>query len=51
LMGYKDKSKEEASVMREKEEEAIELYRLNWLFHVKQLQKTPDVACTVPRET
>ena len=29
LMGYKDKSKEEASLMRKKEEEAIELYRLN----------------------
>jgi hypothetical protein len=37
-MGYKDKTKEEASLMRNKEEEAIELYRLNWLFHVKQLQ-------------
>jgi rRNA maturation RNase YbeY len=29
LMGYKDKSKEEASLMRSKEEEAIELYRIN----------------------
>jgi len=29
LMGYKDKAKEEASLMRLKEEEAIELYRLN----------------------
>jgi rRNA maturation RNase YbeY len=29
LMGYKDKSNEEASLMRKKEEEAIELYRLN----------------------
>ncbi len=29
LMGYKDKAKEEASLMRSKEEEAIELYRLN----------------------
>ncbi len=29
LMGYKDKTKEEASLMRKKEEEAIELYRLN----------------------
>lgn len=29
LMGYKDKSKEEASLMRLKEEEAIELYRIN----------------------
>lgn len=29
LMGHKDKSKEEASLMRSKEEEAIELYRLN----------------------
>ena len=29
LMGYKDKVKEEASLMRSKEEEAIELYRLN----------------------
>jgi rRNA maturation RNase YbeY len=29
LMGYKDKSEEEASLMRKKEEEAIELYRLN----------------------
>lgn len=29
LMGYKDKTKEEASLMRSKEEEAIELYRLN----------------------
>jgi rRNA maturation RNase YbeY len=29
LMGYKDKSKEEASLMRTKEEEAIQLYRLN----------------------
>jgi probable rRNA maturation factor len=29
LMGYKDKTKEEASLMREKEEEAIELYRFN----------------------
>jgi rRNA maturation RNase YbeY len=29
LMGYKDKTKEEASLMRNKEEEAIELYRLN----------------------
>jgi len=28
LMGYKDKAKEEASLMRSKEEEAIELYRL-----------------------
>ncbi|MBM3425424.1 MAG: rRNA maturation RNase YbeY [Bacteroidetes bacterium] len=28
LMGHKDKTKEEASLMREKEEEAIELYRL-----------------------
>ena len=30
LMGYKDKTKEEASLMRSKEEEAIELYRINW---------------------
>jgi hypothetical protein len=51
LMGYKDKSKEEASLMRKKEEEAMNLYRLNWLFHVKQLQTTWTVACTVPRET
>jgi rRNA maturation RNase YbeY len=29
LMGYKDKTKEEASLMRSKEEEAIELYRIN----------------------
>ncbi len=29
LMGYKDKAKDEASLMRSKEEEAIELYRLN----------------------
>lgn len=29
LMGYKDKTKEQASLMRSKEEEAIELYRLN----------------------
>ena len=29
LMGHKDKTKEEASLMRSKEEEAIELYRLN----------------------
>ena len=29
LMGYKDKAKEDASLMRSKEEEAIELYRLN----------------------
>ena len=29
LMGYKDKNKEEASLMRSKEEEAIELYRIN----------------------
>ena len=29
LMGYKDKSKEEASLMQSKEEEAIELYRIN----------------------
>ena len=29
LMGYKDKAKEEASLMRSKEEEAIELFRLN----------------------
>ena len=29
LIGYKDKSKEEASLMRSKEEEAIELYRIN----------------------
>jgi probable rRNA maturation factor len=29
LMGYKDKSKEEAYLMRSKEEEAIELYRIN----------------------
>jgi rRNA maturation RNase YbeY len=29
LMGYKDKSKEEASLMRSKEEDAIELYRIN----------------------
>ena len=29
LMGYKDKAKEEASLMRSKEDEAIELYRLN----------------------
>lgn len=28
LMGYKDKTEEEASLMRKKEEEAIELYRL-----------------------
>lgn len=28
LMGHKDKTKDEASLMREKEEEAIELYRL-----------------------
>lgn len=28
LMGHKDKTKKEASLMREKEEEAIELYRL-----------------------
>ena len=28
LIGYKDKAKEEASLMRSKEEEAIELYRL-----------------------
>jgi len=28
LMGHKDKTKEEASLMRRKEEEAIELYRL-----------------------
>lgn len=30
LMGHKDKTKEEASLMRSKEEEAIELYHLNW---------------------
>ena len=29
LIGYKDKTKEEASLMRKKEEEAIQLYRLN----------------------
>jgi|UniRef100_UPI004048AA43 probable rRNA maturation factor len=29
LMGHKDKTKDEASLMRTKEEEAIELYRLN----------------------
>ena len=29
LIGYKDKTKEESSLMRSKEEEAIELYRLN----------------------
>ena len=29
LMGHKDKTKEEASLMRSKEEEAIELYHLN----------------------
>lgn len=29
LMGYKDKTKQEASLMRSKEDEAIELYRLN----------------------
>ncbi|MEK0441868.1 MAG: hypothetical protein RL403_846 [Bacteroidota bacterium] len=29
LMGYKDKTKEQALLMRSKEEEAIELYRLN----------------------
>jgi hypothetical protein len=29
-MGHKDKTKDEASLMREKEEEAIELYRLIW---------------------
>ena len=30
LMGYKDKTKDETSLMRSKEEEAIELYRINW---------------------
>jgi rRNA maturation RNase YbeY len=29
LIGYKDKTKKEASLMRKKEEEAIELYRFN----------------------
>ena len=29
LIGYKDKTKEEASLMRKKEDEAIQLYRLN----------------------
>ncbi len=51
LMGYKDKTKEEASLMRKKEEEALEWYRLNWLFHVKHLQKSSAIDCTVPRET
>lgn len=29
LMGYKDKTKNEASLMRSKEEDAIELYKIN----------------------
>ena len=36
LMGYKDKTKQAASLMRSKEESAIELYKLIWLFHVEQ---------------
>ena len=36
LMGYKDKSKEEAALMRKKEEEAIALYENLKTFHVKQ---------------
>jgi hypothetical protein len=35
-MGYKDKTKQAASLMRSKEESAIELYKLIWLFHVEQ---------------
>ena len=51
LMGYKDKSKEEAFLMRTKEEEAIQLYRLNWLFHVKHSPYSKNRKGTVPRET
>jgi hypothetical protein len=50
-MGYKDKSKEEAFLMRTKEEEAIQLYRLNWLFHVKHSPYSKNRRGTVPRET
>ena len=51
LMGYADKTKQAASLMRSKEDGAIELYKMHWLFHVEQRVKERFGSSTVSRET
>jgi hypothetical protein len=50
-MGYADKTKQAASLMRSKEDAAIELYKMHWLFHVEQQVRDGFSSPTVSRGT